>query len=231
VILRISEIFSSIQGEGKFSGTLSDFIRVWGCNIGKDKCPLPCDTPYASDNTNKDYKEMSVSEIINELSKRKGPQAFNVVVTGGEPLVYKDELGELLKDLSFFYSSVEVETNGTIGVKEIREEYGNLEKVFWNISPKIGFFNYNALKSFIESFDKENLRFKFVVENEDELKKYLELVDNLHIPNYLVWLMPKGADVETLNKNSKFVIEKCFEYSFNFSPRLHIYLFGNVRGK
>jgi 7-carboxy-7-deazaguanine synthase len=42
--LKISELFYSIQGEGKLMGMPSVFVRVSGCNL---RCTW-CDTPYTS---------------------------------------------------------------------------------------------------------------------------------------------------------------------------------------
>ena len=43
VRLRVNEIFWSLQGEGRFTGTPAAFIRLQGCQVG---CPW-CDTGYA----------------------------------------------------------------------------------------------------------------------------------------------------------------------------------------
>src|SRR5690606_6912070 len=40
----VSELFTSVQGEGKLTGARSHFIRLNGCNL---RCRW-CDTPYAS---------------------------------------------------------------------------------------------------------------------------------------------------------------------------------------
>jgi 7-carboxy-7-deazaguanine synthase len=210
---------------------LSDFIRVWGCNIGKDRCPLPCDTPYASDNTTKNYKEMSVSEVVKELEELNS-NSSNVVITGGEPMLYKEEVKELIDVLDKIYLSVEIETNGVVGLDGRGDYYLiNNKKVFWNISPKKGFINLSSLKSFVRYVDWNNLRFKFVVEDEKEVEEYLEVIEKLQIPYFLVWLMPKGVDREMLREEMLRLVEVCKKYGFNLSPRLHIELWGNVRGK
>lgn len=228
----MSEIFSSIQGEGAFAGRSSDFIRFWGCNIGKERCPLPCDTPYASDNENKDYKEMSAKEIVEELT-RLGSASSNLVLTGGEPLLYKNFLKELIRYLDKVYLSVEIETNGTIPLNINDKELYENKKVYWNVSPKIGWFNMEALRSYLRYVDWNNLRFKFVLGYGDDnwLEEYNNLIKKLRIPSHLVWLMPRGTSREELDESNEYVIEKCLKYGYNYSPRLHIYLWGNQRGR
>ena len=94
----INEIFYSIQGEGFHSGTPAIFIRFSGCNL---KCPF-CDTKH------QDGKEMSISDIIEEISVMKSKF---VVLTGGEPTLQINE--ELIKELHANRYYVAVETNGT----------------------------------------------------------------------------------------------------------------------
>ena len=76
--LRIAETFASVQGEGKWLGVPSTFVRVSGCNM---RC-IWCDTPYASWNPEGPTK--SVEEIVGEVAEL-GCQ--HVVLTGGEPML------------------------------------------------------------------------------------------------------------------------------------------------
>ena len=83
--MKISEIFYSIQGEGKRSGVPSVFVRASGCNL---RCTW-CDTPYAS--WNPEGKDWPVDRILSEV---KNFGAKDVVLTGGEPVIMP-EIGEL----------------------------------------------------------------------------------------------------------------------------------------
>ena len=74
----ISEIFHSPQGEGKWIGVPSIFIRTSGCNL---RCWF-CDTPYTS--WNPEGEKMSVDQILEHI---KQYDCEHVVVTGGEPML------------------------------------------------------------------------------------------------------------------------------------------------
>jgi 7-carboxy-7-deazaguanine synthase len=76
------EKFLSIQGEGPFAGVVSNFLRVWGCNL---KC-VWCDSFYAWDVKRSSFSETFVytfEEFREDIKK-----APLTVITGGEPLLY-----------------------------------------------------------------------------------------------------------------------------------------------
>src|SRR5271156_6552213 len=79
--MKLSELFYSIQGEGKLAGVPSVFIRASGCNL---RC-VWCDTPYAS--WQPQGTDVPVDEIVARV--REHP-ARHVVLTGGEPLIMPD---------------------------------------------------------------------------------------------------------------------------------------------
>jgi len=85
--VHISEIFYSIQGEGRLLGVPSVFIRTSGCNL---RC-VWCDTPYTS--WQPQGKPWSLPKILREIDNYP---ARHVVITGGEPLLAA-EMGELTR--------------------------------------------------------------------------------------------------------------------------------------
>ena len=88
---KLSEIFTSIEGEGILFGTKTMFVRLAGCPL---KCYW-CDTPYALPmDSGVDYPIDEVKEII---SKRLQPNTYKVNFTGGEPLVQYQVVIELAK--------------------------------------------------------------------------------------------------------------------------------------
>lgn len=101
----ISEIFSSIDGEGSRAGYLATFIRTVGCPL---RCSY-CDTKYAfqPDETTKD---MTIEDIVNTCKKLGN---FRITLTGGEPLIQKD-INNLIEALLLNRFEVNIETSGSV---------------------------------------------------------------------------------------------------------------------
>ncbi len=110
-MLRLSEIYPSIQGEGPNAGTPTTFVRFAGCNL---KCPgWPCDTQHAIDPKifQREQRMVSPETLADEVPKF--PR--NVCLTGGEPFIQpKEDLERLVDQLLVRGHSVECFTNGTI---------------------------------------------------------------------------------------------------------------------
>lgn len=77
--MKINEIFESIQGEGKYSGKPSLFLRMSGCNLA---CQF-CDTEY------KTGEHYHVDKIVDVISRSKKEI---IVWTGGEPTLQLEEI-------------------------------------------------------------------------------------------------------------------------------------------
>ena len=91
ITTKLSEIFTSIEGEGILFGTKTMFVRLAGCPF---KCHW-CDTPYALPmDSGIDYSVEEVKEII---SKSLQPNTYKINFTGGEPLVQYEAVLELTK--------------------------------------------------------------------------------------------------------------------------------------
>ena len=106
-MLKVNEIFHSIQGESSRAGEPCVFIRLTGCNL---RCSY-CDTEYAF----YEGSDKSIDEILNEV------KIYNcnlVEVTGGEPLL-QDECFELLNRLCALGFEVMLETGGSLPVDKV----------------------------------------------------------------------------------------------------------------
>jgi 7-carboxy-7-deazaguanine synthase len=101
-MLRVTEIFASIQGESSYVGLPFAFVRLTGCNL---RCRY-CDTTYAYDGG----EEFSIEDIVSRVEVFGIPR---VTVTGGEPLLQAGarDLVTAFLDREF---TVLVETNGTV---------------------------------------------------------------------------------------------------------------------
>ncbi|MEE8132042.1 MAG: 7-carboxy-7-deazaguanine synthase QueE [Nitrososphaerales archaeon] len=87
----LSEIFTSVEGEGIYFGTKTMFVRLAGCFM---KC-FWCDTPYAL--STKDGKEYEVSDVLRMIDKNLLPNTYKVNFTGGEPLMQHKAVYEMAK--------------------------------------------------------------------------------------------------------------------------------------
>lgn len=106
-MLKINEIFYSIQGETTYVGIPTVFVRTTGCNL---RCTY-CDTKYS-------YYEGSFSSIDAIIEEIKKYNTKYVCLTGGEPLLQKDSfaLMSLLSDLGY---KVSLETSGSKSIEHV----------------------------------------------------------------------------------------------------------------
>ncbi|MCH7515554.1 MAG: radical SAM protein [Bacteroidetes bacterium] len=103
-MLKVNEIYFSVQGESSRAGLPCVFVRLTYCNL---RCTY-CDTEYAF----YEGEDRSVDEIINEVKK----YGCNLVeITGGEPLVQEESLN-LMKKLCSEGFDVMLETAGNMQI-------------------------------------------------------------------------------------------------------------------
>ncbi len=98
-MLKVVEIFYSIQGEGTQVGVPSIFIRLYGCNL---TCAF-CDELLHKG----EYETLSFDEVLNRI---KSFPSMHVIITGGEPSIYN--LNGFIEYLQAYMYSVAVESNG-----------------------------------------------------------------------------------------------------------------------
>ncbi len=109
LMLKVNEIYFSVQGESSKAGLPCVFVRLTYCNL---RCSY-CDTEYAF----YEGHDMSLEEIMREIEK------YNcklVEITGGEPLVQNEALS-LMKLLCNSGYEVMLETGGSLPIKDIDE--------------------------------------------------------------------------------------------------------------
>ena len=103
-MLKINEIFYSLQGESSFAGLPCVFVRLTGCNL---RCSW-CDTTYA-------YEEGFDISVDEAMARIQAYPCSLVEITGGEPLLQNDApvLAKLLLKQGY---TVLVETNGSLNI-------------------------------------------------------------------------------------------------------------------
>jgi 7-carboxy-7-deazaguanine synthase len=162
-MLKINEIYHSIQGESTSAGRPCVFVRLTYCNL---RCTY-CDTEYAF----YEGEDMSVQRVINEIEKYG---CKLVEITGGEPLVQADECLELMNKLCKLGYEVMIETGGSLSIKDIDPRV----KIIMDLKcPSSGMEKKNLYQNLM--FLKPNDELKFVIGDRmdyewttDVLKKY-----------------------------------------------------------
>ena len=227
--MRISEIFYSIQGEGRLIGMPSVFVRTSGCNL---RC-VWCDTPYTS--WKAEGEDWSIDQILREV--RKYP-ARHIVITGGEPLL-APEIEELATALKRLGVHITVETAATV-FKPLVCDLVSLSPKLANSTPwkrQQGKFaqmheerrlKLGVIQKFIEGYDYQ---LKFVADQRSDFSEIREILDRLkNVDSARVLVMPQGKTVKELHSKTRWIVELCKKNGFAYTPRFHIELYGNRRG-
>jgi len=211
--LFVSEIFTSIQGEGRVIGLPCLFIRLAGCNL---RCTY-CDTKYALEMTQ--GREMSVIKLV-QIARVAEPKL--VCITGGEPLL--QDIRDLVRGLGAVGKTVMVETNGTI------EQYVP-EVDIWSVSPKLS--NSGNPTELTVTFQKPEIvdYYKFVLSSLDDVDELVRFVMKYMIPWRKVIVQPDNS-VPNYQEVSRQLWKTFSKWSapIRYIPQLHFLIFGRKRG-
>ena len=251
---RVSELFASIQGEGKFAGTPSIWVRVFGCNID---CEF-CDTTYSWQSQYKnDHPTYSATQIFQQLKqlitneynpegKLLNPLTGNyihLVFTGGEPMLKRYQL-MMMKVLTLFSEENDrvnftVETNGMLEIcTEFKEFLNDNDGIypFFSISPKLksvsNVDNAVNVDNIIDILSEYHGAIKFVadmtLECEQEIINYTKQLFQAYTDYYI---MPIGETLEEQLTNAAPIAEKYQALGYNIATRNHVYLWSNERNR
>lgn len=228
--LNLSEWFGpTIQGEGPAAGRLSSFVRLSGCNL---TCSW-CDSAYTWDwerfDRGREVHPTPVPDALDIIDSLPGV----IIITGGEPLLQTQALAAVMRDSRMSARTFHVETNGTRPLGPTAP--------YWDTiicSPKIipsadqGPLAHRLAPSVVED---DRTHFKFVVHDQADLDAIDALVEHSTalrwaVQDHRVWLMPEGVTPDALTARTPFVANAAVERGLNFSSRLHVYGWHDVRG-
>lgn len=236
MLLSDDKIFYTIEGEGKYVGQPSVFMRLSMCNLtckgfASADSPHGCDSYISWSIKNK----MTFNEIF-ELMETQGYIAHlkaNAIwkITGGEPLIQQKKLIKLhdaFRERYRFTPRVDFETNGTITPDDYWKWYAT-----FTVSPKLS-TNGDAVKLTYKPAvlkwhkDRGTSTFKFVITRSEDIDeiwdKYVTDSEGINIPIDLIWFMPCAGSRAEHEKVAATVAEYAKHMNVNFSPRLHLVL-------
>ncbi len=231
--LIVAEKFAgTVQGEGVSRGDPAVFVRLSRCNLrcGANDAPFACDTPYTWDTSRFDLSERSSRQSVEDVAAWVLDQLPHlVVITGGEPLLQREPVTELVRVLTDAGRRVEFETNGTLDPGP-----DLLEMAYFNVSPKLGNAGMAAadrirpdVLSVLAGSGRAN--FKFVACGPHDLAEVDALVEQFALAPVLI--MPEGTDVATVRAHGLALIDAVCARGWKLTLRDHIWLFGDVPGR
>jgi organic radical activating enzyme len=206
-MLKVHEIFDSIQGEGSHMGKQMTFVRLYGCNRTCDYCDQP--QPEG-------YSEMTPQEIFDKCSRNY------ICLTGGEPLMQDFKDLEELYDLARWGDKhLHYETNGDFDVgRKSYDERGARIHTYLHMdwvacSPKCKPEELKLRPSRIDDL-------KIIVSSSTTIGELQEW-DNFFKGIYTnLWVQPCNSLTDVCEENLKacFTALKAFP-NWHLSPQLH----------
>ncbi|NOX66761.1 MAG: radical SAM protein [Chlorobi bacterium] len=165
-MLKINEIFHSIQGESTYAGRRCVFVRLTYCNL---RCTY-CDTEYAFD----DGADKSIETIIEEV---EGYNCNLVEITGGEPLMQNESL-KLMKNLCDLNFEVLLETGGSLPIRDVDDRV----KIVMDLkTPSSGMMKKNLYENI--DFIKKSDEIKFVMGGRNDYEWAKEVIEKYQLNN------------------------------------------------
>ncbi len=163
-MLKVNEIYLSIQGESTQAGLPCVFVRLTYCNL---RCTY-CDTEYAF----YEGKDYTIDQVIKEIGKY---DCQLVEVTGGEPLV-QEECKDLMNRLCNEGYVVMLETGGSLPVKDVDQRV----MIIMDFKcPSSGMMKKNLYENI--NYIKPTDEIKFVVGNREDYEWSKEIIEKYNL--------------------------------------------------
>ncbi len=227
----VTEYFESIQGEGNYSGVNSLFVRFHFCNL---TCAW-CDTKYTWFADSGKFEPYTSDQLKQLISSHHTP---HVILTGGEPTLYQ------LDSLVVPGKKYHVETNGSfIPTEPLDVVLANQNRFLrdpmdeavistfnWVISPKLSNSHQEINERSLDFWSqKDYCIFKFIVRNVIDLDEVQSILARFNINPNKVYIGLEGQTLQSQLKPE--LVDEIIRRGLNFSPRLHVMLWGAKRRK
>jgi 7-carboxy-7-deazaguanine synthase len=216
-MLKINEIFETIQGEAQYTGTPSVFIRLQGCEVGCAFCDtkhtwemnpkiIPIKDMAAKVEDEESCAMMTEEEIVEFVIANFS--AKHIVITGGEPCIYNlIELTDRFLDHGY---STQIETSGT-------EPILCADETFVTLSPK---YNMAGGKEVLVDNYMRADEVKMPVGKQSDI----DLIHTMIVPHHdNIWLQP----VSQSKKATQLCIDTATKNNWRISIQTHKFI--NIR--
>lgn len=210
-MLKVNEIFKSIQGESTHNGRICTFIRLTGCNL---RCSY-CDTEYSFNEGDK----LTIEEIINKVELL---QSNLVEITGGEPLC-QHETPELCRQLINQGYDVLIETNGSYDISKLPKKVCKIVDIK---CPDSGSFNsfYNENLSYLSNTDE----CKFVISSIRDFDWSLRFIEEHQINSLCQIIFSPNTNLFSAEKLADLIVSK--NAPVRLGLQIHKILWGDKKG-
>ncbi len=211
-MLRISEIFYSLQGESNTVGLPTVFVRLTGCPL---RCNY-CDTSYAFSGGQK----MSLVDIFAEIKKY---DCKTVCVTGGEPLAQPACL-DLLTKLADENFNVSLETSGALDISKVDSR---IVKVMDFKTPSCGEVEKNRYENI--EFLTEQDQVKFVIADDDDYEWSKKIMADYELSKRCQILFSPVVPTQNPTELAEKILAD--RLPVRFQIQLHKFLWQDAKGK
>lgn len=212
--MKISEIFYSLQGEGLQIGLPTVFVRLFACDL---RCSW-CDTMYAVEG--RDFTDIPLKEVIMSVESHS---CKRVCITGGEPLIQRDEVTELAEILIKKGYNLVLETSG----------HKMPPEVFWTENSIISMDCKCPGSGMHERMDfslylmlRPSDQLKFVILNEEDYEYARGVIEEYDIKAHIIFQPAGGVGIEWITER----VMKERLSRVRVLPQLHKIIWGDKRG-
>ena len=201
-ILTLSKKFYSIQGEAFSIGRPAFFLEFpQSLKLGKG---------------------YFFNEVIKEI--KKSPTTL-VIITGNEPLLYQEDIAELVDRLPKYKFEIEISGN-----RFPLPYLSKLKNIEFHIVPELGLnkdvlgseHKMDKLKRFVH---QDGIIFKFIIGSDKDWQEMKAIVNEVRISKEKVWIVPAGEKSSEMRKNLANFFEKVRKEGYNLSPKSRLWLF------
>ncbi|WP_333878701.1 7-carboxy-7-deazaguanine synthase QueE [Methylobacter sp.] len=211
-LLRVTEIFYSLQGESNTVGLPTVFIRLTGCPL---RC-VYCDTTYAFTGGEK----IRIDAIVAQAEQYGTPY---ITVTGGEPLAQPGCLELMTKLLDKGYV-VSLETSGALDVSEVDPR---VVKVMDLKTPSSGELSKNRYQNIEYLSEKDQV--KFVIGNDEDYDWSKTILTEYDLPNRCDILFSPVMGQQNPTELAEKILKD--RLPVRFQLQLHKILWDDAQGK